>query len=59
MTKLFGNWTVFADGQSLPMTGRDRIKIGALRVAISAQGRDGGCAAVVIGKDTRLSGYMF
>ena len=57
MTKLFGTDGVRGTANLAPMTADMALRIGA---AVGRYfGREGGVHRVVIGKDTRLSGYMF
>jgi len=57
MAKLFGTDGVRGTANTYPMTAEMALRIGAAVGQYFA--RDGGGHRVVIGKDTRLSGYMF
>ena len=58
MTKLFGTDGVRGTANSHPMTAEMVLRIGAA-VGRYFRQDDKGVHRVVIGKDTRLSGYMF
>ncbi|MCP3879123.1 MAG: phosphoglucosamine mutase, partial [Sulfitobacter sp.] len=58
MTKLFGTDGIRGKANVHPMTAEVALKIGAAVGRYFSAGRDG-VHRVVIGKDTRLSGYMF
>lgn len=58
MTKLFGTDGVRGRANVYPMTAENALRIGAA-VGRYFGGRGSGVHRVVIGKDTRLSGYMF
>ncbi|WP_439149598.1 phosphoglucosamine mutase [Sulfitobacter sp.] len=58
MTKLFGTDGVRGQANQYPMTAENALRIGAAVGRYFGQSRSG-VHRVVIGKDTRLSGYMF
>ncbi len=58
MTKLFGTDGIRGEANIYPMTAENALRIGAA-VGRYFGGQAGGVHRVVIGKDTRLSGYMF
>tara|TARA_R110000796_G_scaffold45616_20_gene110362 strand:- start:2602 stop:3948 length:1347 start_codon:yes stop_codon:yes gene_type:complete len=58
MTKLFGTDGIRGEANIYPMTAENALRIGAAVGRYFSSSRDG-VHRVVIGKDTRLSGYMF
>ena len=58
MTKLFGTDGIRGEANVYPMTAENALRIGAAVGRYFSSSRDG-VHRVVIGKDTRLSGYMF
>ena len=58
MTKLFGTDGIRGEANVYPMTAEVALRIGAAVGRYFSSSR-GGEHRVVIGKDTRLSGYMF
>jgi phosphoglucosamine mutase len=59
MTKLFGTDGVRGEANAHPMTAEMALRIGAAVGRFFKRNDTGAAHRVVIGKDTRLSGYMF